>query len=248
MTDSKSFLQAILADPEDDTPRLVYADWLEERGDLRGEFIRVQCHLAQKQKYDPSRLPLEARQQELLAGHGSEWAGPVAGLVRDYEFHRGFVDTVAIGLSKFLSHGDKLLEMAPVRNVKLLRVGSSNVKIPDVAACPLLRQLRGLELQGSLSDADFRTLVTSPHLKQLAALILGGCHVNGAGLEPVLAGCLPHLQALDLGVDSQGGSCAFGAAEAEILAKARWASSLKALNLKYHRIGVIGAEALAGSR
>lgn len=44
-----ALLAAILAHPEDDGPRLVLADLLEERGDMRGEFIRVQCELA---KYD----------------------------------------------------------------------------------------------------------------------------------------------------------------------------------------------------
>lgn len=41
------FLQAIIEAPDDDTPRLVYADWLEEYGgDLaRAEFIRVQMEL-----------------------------------------------------------------------------------------------------------------------------------------------------------------------------------------------------------
>ncbi len=46
MTLDESFLAAILADPSDETPRLIYADWLEERGDSRGEFIRIQCALA----------------------------------------------------------------------------------------------------------------------------------------------------------------------------------------------------------
>jgi uncharacterized protein (TIGR02996 family) len=40
------FLRAILESPEDDAPRLVFADALEEEGDPRGEFIRVQCELA----------------------------------------------------------------------------------------------------------------------------------------------------------------------------------------------------------
>lgn len=41
------FLAAICATPEDDGPRLIYSDWLEERGDAeRAEFIRVQCKLA----------------------------------------------------------------------------------------------------------------------------------------------------------------------------------------------------------
>lgn len=37
----------ILAEPDDDGPRLVYADWLEEAGESdRAKFIRVQCELA----------------------------------------------------------------------------------------------------------------------------------------------------------------------------------------------------------
>src|SRR5262249_49325190 len=38
----QSFLQAILDDPEADAPRLIFADWLEEHGDPRGEFIHLQ--------------------------------------------------------------------------------------------------------------------------------------------------------------------------------------------------------------
>lgn len=42
-----AFLAAITETPDDDTPRLVYADWLEEHGQSdRAEFIRVQCELA----------------------------------------------------------------------------------------------------------------------------------------------------------------------------------------------------------
>lgn len=44
-----AFLEAILQDPDDDTPRLIFADWLEEQGDsasaARAEFVRVQCVL-----------------------------------------------------------------------------------------------------------------------------------------------------------------------------------------------------------
>src|SRR5712671_7966964 len=37
------FLQAIAADPGDDSARLVFADWLEERGDPLGDFLRTRC-------------------------------------------------------------------------------------------------------------------------------------------------------------------------------------------------------------
>jgi uncharacterized protein (TIGR02996 family) len=39
--DELAFVRAILADPADSLPRLVYADWLEDRGDPRGEFLRL---------------------------------------------------------------------------------------------------------------------------------------------------------------------------------------------------------------
>jgi uncharacterized protein (TIGR02996 family) len=39
------FLEAIREHPDDDGPRLVYADWLDERGEARGEFIRTHCLL-----------------------------------------------------------------------------------------------------------------------------------------------------------------------------------------------------------
>lgn len=47
MTDEEALLAAILAEPKDDTPRLVYADWLEENDQPeRAEFIRVQVESA----------------------------------------------------------------------------------------------------------------------------------------------------------------------------------------------------------
>ena len=54
MTDADALLAAILADPDDDTPRLAYADWLGESGDAdRAEFIRLQCAIAAR---DPDQV------------------------------------------------------------------------------------------------------------------------------------------------------------------------------------------------
>ncbi len=43
--DEAAFTRAILDAPQDDATRLVFADWLEERGDVRGEFLRVLVRL-----------------------------------------------------------------------------------------------------------------------------------------------------------------------------------------------------------
>lgn len=45
-------LQAILENPDDDLPRLLTADWLEDNGQAeRSEFIRAQCELSMRREY-----------------------------------------------------------------------------------------------------------------------------------------------------------------------------------------------------
>ena len=65
-----AFLDAICDDPEDDAPRLLFADWLAERGDPRGEFIRVQCALAGLDTDDPGREALKRQEADLLSRSG----------------------------------------------------------------------------------------------------------------------------------------------------------------------------------
>ena len=42
MIDDEAFIRAIVAAPADEAPRLVYADWLDERRDPRGSFLRAE--------------------------------------------------------------------------------------------------------------------------------------------------------------------------------------------------------------
>jgi uncharacterized protein (TIGR02996 family) len=41
MVEEAAFIRMILASPDSVPPRLVYADWLDERGDLRGDYLRT---------------------------------------------------------------------------------------------------------------------------------------------------------------------------------------------------------------
>src|SRR5438045_2432766 len=63
--DDANFLQAILAAPEDDALRLVYADWLDDRGDPRGEYLRCQCARAALRPKDRKHTALLRREKEL---------------------------------------------------------------------------------------------------------------------------------------------------------------------------------------
>ena len=74
MSEAAAFLADICERPEDDAPRLVYADWLEEHGEPdRAEFIRTQCELAKAAEDDPRRVKLKDREKALLKEHQGEW-------------------------------------------------------------------------------------------------------------------------------------------------------------------------------
>src|SRR5262245_38736778 len=118
MTDHEAFLRGILQHPDDDAPRQVYADWLEERGDPRGEFIRVQCELARLPPDDPRWDALEQREFDLLRAHETEWTKDIKSIVSEWQFHRGFVDTVSMGARMFVDHAAKLFGRAPVRTIR----------------------------------------------------------------------------------------------------------------------------------
>ena len=72
LSQHEAFLRAIFDAPDDDTPRLVYADFLEENGDAqRARLIRVQCEIAQlpgpdTPSGDPERLFALLMQQAAL--------------------------------------------------------------------------------------------------------------------------------------------------------------------------------------
>ena len=54
MNEEAGFVRAIQENPEDDSLRLVYADWLEERADIRAEYLRLESQL--------SRVPARLRE------------------------------------------------------------------------------------------------------------------------------------------------------------------------------------------
>jgi uncharacterized protein (TIGR02996 family) len=71
MAAAADLLAAVLADPDSDGPRLLYADWLQEHGHSAGaEFIRVQCALARLTNDDAAWFDLEARERTWLDAHG----------------------------------------------------------------------------------------------------------------------------------------------------------------------------------
>ena len=77
--DHDALLAAVIADPDADLPRLVYADYLEEAGDeadaARAEFIRLQCGIAERERTErvAEGDPDWERAAELADDYGGEW-------------------------------------------------------------------------------------------------------------------------------------------------------------------------------
>ena len=95
---AQRFLDDIVANIDDDTPRLVYADWLVENGqDDRAEFIRVQIDRARLPAWDAAQVRLRLREQELLTQHGESWLAklPTIEGATWMGFRRGIVAEVA---------------------------------------------------------------------------------------------------------------------------------------------------------
>jgi uncharacterized protein (TIGR02996 family) len=72
-SDDAALLRAVLANPADDAPRLVYADWLDERGDPRGEYLRADLEVARPQPRGRWFLEKVERAQELQARCDPGW-------------------------------------------------------------------------------------------------------------------------------------------------------------------------------
>src|SRR5688572_20324331 len=137
-------LQEILDAPEDDAPRLVSADWLEEHGESdRAELIRVQCELARLDEGDPRVLGLRRREHELLVAHHAEWKQEVAAWAQGCTaFRRGFVGQVECSISDFLRNGSGLLKRAPVEAATLRT--QTPAHFDSLAESPLVERLTGL--------------------------------------------------------------------------------------------------------
>jgi uncharacterized protein (TIGR02996 family) len=101
--DETELLAAVWAAPDDDGPRLVYADYLQERGDPRGEFITLGC------KKKPNAAD-NKRMRTLQKAHGDAWLGPLQPAVllrKTVSFERGFLSLCSVPVMLGLGPNDR---------------------------------------------------------------------------------------------------------------------------------------------
>jgi uncharacterized protein (TIGR02996 family) len=180
----KELLAAVVASPDDDAPRLAYADFLAANGSPeRAEFIRLQCEEARLEP-GPKRNELYARSSKLLKGNEHAWSGLPEALMeaRSLSYRRGFVEEIYDPRNphEFFQRGAELLGMAPIRSVYFGFGGSSHSD--SLARLPEFRRLRAFRVFHA-GVAWLERFLASEHLGQLEELSLDACSLSGAGLE-----------------------------------------------------------------
>lgn len=185
MPDEQTLLTAIIARPEDDAPRLAYADWLDRQGGAankdRAEYIRLEIDLARIGSAAPSTPELQAhrkRSRELFAKHYREWFPAFVGRTnllrrgRPYiEFKRGFPALMHVQTSKLLEVGEELFGLAPITFVDFRSVTDGLLR--KLVQAPWIAQLRKIELDSASGRAlDWAPLADCPYLGHLHELIL----------------------------------------------------------------------------
>jgi uncharacterized protein (TIGR02996 family) len=194
-----AFLAAIREHPQDDTPRLIFADWLAEHDNgkngyaARAEFTCVQCQLAGETITRSRREALKRREQELLAAHREEWMQPLCAVLpvlRDWDwdvtFVRGF-PSVTLRRVQDLQHAASLASIAPEVHLDLSgnRIGDEGAQ--ELAHSPYLQHVTRLSLHNNvIGDADARALAASRYLQRLTALDLSDNFIRDEGGRALL--------------------------------------------------------------
>jgi uncharacterized protein (TIGR02996 family) len=124
MSDELALLTAIIAYPDEDTPRLVFADWLDENGQPeRAEFIRVQMELARLPDHKhqtPRYRGLLIRFRELIAGYRDGWVKALGVPPTRAIFRRGFVEELRVTAIELLNVSDAVLARELLSTVTIM--------------------------------------------------------------------------------------------------------------------------------
>ena len=203
---------AVLADPEDDSARLILADWLEEQGDSLADFIRVQIAIAdaKRRKQDPA-TDLQQREGKLYLKHKNDWLAAfhhqlaettdlsvddASSLLSGVLYHRGLPAWMGITIEDLIRCGDALLAIGPWDSIRLDH--SSTATYSELAEWQGLRQFRVLATQAYA--ADVVELIHSPHLHDIKKLSIACPRKEQTRLAASCrAANLPRLQSCRVG-------------------------------------------------
>jgi uncharacterized protein (TIGR02996 family) len=185
----EGFLRAIAEEPWDDVHRLIFADWLDEHGATeRAEFIRLQCQLAGRERWETPEGAIH-REQQLRATHWAEWQ---RGLPAGVLFERGLATMVSLhpeNTTARLNDAARVIDLQEISWPATSYRADVTSWAQALVGCPALRTVTAIRLSGPLSsDEGVEELVRSPHLGRLSRVKLPPfpLRLTRAGLRTLL--------------------------------------------------------------
>ena len=188
-----ALLDAIKDNPDEDTPRLVLADWLDEQDNEldseRAGFIRAEVGAArEKERGKKVLLRSPASSDEFAApdDRTRRWLGPAADLAHRSGFERGLPGICVHGLRLLRADVPELLACEPfafVQSVVLFEAGGA--RIEAMAARPEFRFVPGINAAPMYAfGVHFATrFFGSPNLTGLRQIVFRGINPGAAGAQ-----------------------------------------------------------------
>lgn len=234
-----SFLQQIKGGLQDEELRLIFADWLEEQGDPRGELLRIQCEMAQK-----STPALIRREKQLWQSYERSLMEE-ANWINSWEAHRGL-----LSVELWLEEGSperwkSLMESHHWPWLYSLVITSiSQWELERLPEADYLSNFTSLYLgRNGIGDKGARIIAQTPYLANLTELVIPWNGMGRAGADAIARS--PHFANLRELYLQQNRIRDKGA---QAIAESRHLVNLEALSLRQNQIGEEGAMALAESR
>jgi uncharacterized protein (TIGR02996 family) len=210
----EAFEKVIIANPDERATYSAFADWLQEQGDPRGEFIAAQLALEDETRPKQEREALKVREAELLAAHEREWLGELAPFLLDrrqaeHWWGRGFVAEMKVGYltaplaqTMAAAHATRFLHKLTVEDA------SHSAASPEGAPGTLFPTTRVPTPPGCTRHAAYFELIGSQCLESVRVLQFGAdeesdldgwteTRAEAPGLEHVVA-AMPRVEELYL--------------------------------------------------
>lgn len=198
-------LAAVLADPQDTEARLIYADWLTQQGDPRGELIVLQVELASGRLKGARKGQAAKREKALLRKHGRGWAKEAMQHAKTFAFERGFVGTIEMTGTAWASRGAQLLAREPITTLQIDGVNRNSLvaiaNAPHTARLARIESMDSLWLRAAPDAAALTAFLSSKHVGQVRDLDLRIAVVGPVDTSTLFDGVvLPKVERLALGI------------------------------------------------
>lgn len=222
MDERRALMAATIADPDEDTPRLALADWLQENGDehdrARAEFIRFQVREARLPEDSAVRAKLAKQSARLREKHVAAWLGPLAEFCKLDLFERGLLAGWHATSAAFLAKTHQVAVRAGFPNVGIdaLQLSESSKRGKDVAASPALEWVGQLcWLRAGIGDDGMKALADSPHTFRVSKFLVTNPGCTNDGVRAFARSkCWPNLRSFGIRGDTRNDRYGYGAATA----------------------------------